>query len=173
MYQQCKDSIPRLFKLAHNGVESAREIKLRIESLIKRVEVNSKGTVNLLEDEPVTTITPLIDPFDHSLEGDSASYGMNHMDSISFVDQSLLNSEVLVDTIAVGHKTILRVCNLTNEPLCQVSLRSASKHLTSYDTIQPGKTTDYLTNDPLLILTLEYKLKGGVSRVHNCSAFLR
>ena len=74
MYQQCKDSIPKLFKLAHSGVEGAKEVKLRIESLIKRVESNSKSIVNLLEDDPVVM---LIDPFDHIPQSDTASYGMN------------------------------------------------------------------------------------------------
>ena len=74
MYQQCKDSVPKLFKLAHSGVESAKGVKLRIESLIKRVESIPKVAVNLLEDELVTM---LIDPFDHIPESDSATYGTN------------------------------------------------------------------------------------------------
>lgn len=76
MYQQCKDAIPRLFKLAHSGVESAKDVKLRIESLITRVESHSKGTINLLDNDPVTV---LIDPFDHIPQSsDTASYGMNY-----------------------------------------------------------------------------------------------
>lgn len=93
-----------------------------------------------------------------------------------FLDQLLINQEVIVDAIIGVHARLIRIGNLSADTISRLVLRSgtAAKPFVSVEAIEPGRTSTFPLppEQDLMQVSIEYRCCAGGARQFTANSLL-